>query len=851
MKLRKISVAALFLSASFSTLYAQTTTDTVKTEKKIEGVTIIGTTSKGNESNIISVQRRSVEVIERVGSAQLEKQGVGDVSIAVTKATGAQKQEGSGQVFIRGLGDRSNSTTMNGLPIPSNDPAFKNIDLSIIKTDMIDFVGLEKVYHPKQWGDMSGANVDIVSKVYTGKPYFKVNLGSSVNLTAIKQNSFLKADGIGFFGFEPMKQPSNNEIVSTGFAFKTNAQNKQVFTPINSSLGIDFGRKFDIGPAGRLSVFGYASFENDHAYSKGIFGGAYDSGISSNKLYPRSEEYKIGTNTTGLFNLNYRINSDHTLNFTSNYIHTSEQKLGLYEGHNRDFLDDPSENSGYVQMRRAVNKINHLFINQLRGEHQLSEPLKLNWNLGFNRLDSKRPDRQQNVSVYDRARNMNYFASSNPGVNHRYYDSLLENDFVGQIGVEYALSENAKLIVGYNGRYKESDFEATQYNFRIKLAPFNYYVDPMNYDSFFSQSMYQTGAYFDIVTFRGDIRFNPDTALQPQTYNSEVLNNGGYANIDYKFNDKFTAQLGVRYDNLNQKMQYNTAIFSNGGEIDKNYSKILPALNLKYAVNDRQNLRFSASKTYTTPLLLEIAPFEYEDIDDSSYGNVDIYPSDNYNADLKWEFFPKRTELISITAFAKYIQNPIARVTVASSANLASFANVGDTGTVFGAELEVRKDIAEIGNGRLYTFLNASYLNTNQELDAQKVSEENSTVSVNFIKDKDKMTGASDFLANVNLGWEQKLDNKKSMDLVASYSYISDNVYALGYESIGNQVDKAIHTLDAVARFKLGNGIGLSLSGKNLLNPYFTRVQENAQVTHTIREFKKGITVGAGVSYEF
>ena len=123
-------------------MYAQETkSDSVKSEKKIDGVVIQGTTRKGAESNIIGLQKKSVEVIERVGSVQLEKQGVGDVSVAVTKATGSQKQEGSGQIFIRGLGDRNNSTTINGLQVPSNDPLYKNIDLSIIKTDMIDFIG--------------------------------------------------------------------------------------------------------------------------------------------------------------------------------------------------------------------------------------------------------------------------------------------------------------------------------------------------------------------------------------------------------------------------------------------------------------------------------------------------------------------------------------------------------------------------------------------------------------------------------------------------------------------------------------------------------------------------------------
>ncbi|MBO6200117.1 MAG: TonB-dependent receptor plug domain-containing protein, partial [Chryseobacterium sp.] len=137
MKAKTISISALFLCMSTTMLLAQTTTDTLKGEKKIDEVKIIGNTKKGSESNIITAQKKAVEVIERVGSVQLEKQGIGDVSVAVTKATGSQKQEGSGQIFIRGLGDRNNSTTINGLPIPSNDPMYKNLDLSIIKTDMI------------------------------------------------------------------------------------------------------------------------------------------------------------------------------------------------------------------------------------------------------------------------------------------------------------------------------------------------------------------------------------------------------------------------------------------------------------------------------------------------------------------------------------------------------------------------------------------------------------------------------------------------------------------------------------------------------------------------------------------
>jgi len=855
MNFRKLSIAVLFLTTSGTVLYAQETkNDTTKSEKKIEGVVITGSTRKGAESNIISLQKKSVEVIERVGSVQLEKQGVGDVSIAVTKATGSQKQEGSGQIFVRGLGDRNNSTTINGLQVPSNDPIFKNIDLSIIKTDMIDFVGLEKVYNPRLWGDMSGANVDIVTKVYTGKPYFKINLGSSVNFNAINKNNYYLQDGPNFFGFKQIDKPSKNAILNRGYVFTTSLRNQEINNPFNSSLSFDFGTNFKIGSQGKLSIFGYGGFDNSYDYFQGITGGSFDTTTGPNKIYDNSEEFKYSTNTTGLVNINYKINNNHNVNFSSNYIHTTEQKLGQYNGYNRDYYDNDVAQERFVtQLRRATYRTNDLFVNQLRGEHTLSEPLKIVWNLGFNRLDSRRPDRQQNVTVYDKVQNYSFFASSNPGANNRYYDRLLENDYTGDVHADYKLGEKAKITLGYSGRYKDSDFKATQYNFRILPAQGTYFVDPNNYDSYFNLANYQAGGYFDIVTFRGDVKYNPETAFVPQYFTSEMINNAGYLNVDYKFSEKFTAQIGVRYDNLQQEIKYNTTLYPEGGKVNKDYSKILPAFNLKYSLNDKHNLRLAGSKTYTTPLLLEVAPFEYEDIDESSIGNRDAYPADNYNVDLKWEWFPKKNELISVTAFGKYIQNPLARIVVASSSNIVSFMNIGDTGRVFGLEAEIRKDIYDSGKTRIYTFMNGTYLNTEQDLDENKVRQENSkfNITLNDGVTKDKLQGASEFLANANLGLEQKWGNKNTMDFVVSYSYISDNIYAIGTLNKGNLVDKAFSTLDATVKVKLSNGIGFSLNGRNLINPYFTRVQDNKTGELVSRKYKRGTGIGASISYEF
>jgi hypothetical protein len=119
-------------------------------------------------------------------------------------------------------------------------------------------------------------------------------------------------------------------------------------------------------------------------------------------------------------------------------------------------------------------------------------------------------------------------------------------------------------------------------------------------------------------------------------------------------------------------------------------------------------------------------------------GNKDLYASDDYNLDLKWEMFPKSDELISVTAFGKYILNPMNEVTISSSSNDISYINTGDYGYVAGAEVEYRKQllIPILTTLKLSAGLNASYLYSNQELNADKVNRE-TVFQVDFTKQKE------------------------------------------------------------------------------------------------------------------
>ena len=85
------------------------------------------------------------------------------------KFRGISKQEGVKNVFVRGLGDRYNLTTLNRFPIPSEDPEYKNIALDFFSTDIIQSVDVNKTFGGTMASDVAGAGINISSKELVGR----------------------------------------------------------------------------------------------------------------------------------------------------------------------------------------------------------------------------------------------------------------------------------------------------------------------------------------------------------------------------------------------------------------------------------------------------------------------------------------------------------------------------------------------------------------------------------------------------------------------------------------------------------------------------------------------------------
>ena len=93
-------------------------------------VIVKASTKKESVAALLTEQKKATEIKTAIGAEELSAKGISNAAGAVTKIAGVSKQEGSSNVYVRGLGDRYLNTTLNGLSLPSNDINKKNIDLN-------------------------------------------------------------------------------------------------------------------------------------------------------------------------------------------------------------------------------------------------------------------------------------------------------------------------------------------------------------------------------------------------------------------------------------------------------------------------------------------------------------------------------------------------------------------------------------------------------------------------------------------------------------------------------------------------------------------------------------------------
>ena len=796
----------------------------------LDEIVVKSSTSKEKTSALILEQKKAVSIKTSIGAQELSVKGVSDAEGAVTKTAGVSK--GSKNIVVRGLGDRYNSTTLNGLPLPSDDPEYKNISLDFFDTSIIKNIGINKVFTSEIAGDVGGANVDIVSKELIKKSLLNVGVSAGLNTQSVSKE-FLTIDGTNRFGTQNLSIPVNDlGNYSFGNSFKPNSQNFQM----NNSFSFAGGKKYDIKDDS-FSFFVVGAFDAGYNFLEGNIKQTTSAGaIFQDQDFSK---YEYNVSQVVMANLKYKFDAGHSIAYNHLFIHNNKQSIGDYFGG-----VNPEQDGDLEFQRRQQTNNNEVYVNQFLANYKFSDRFNFEAKGSLNFIRGNEPDRRTNKYLL---RDGFYSPqTSSAGENERFYSKLEENDYAAKGKFSYKLKDDEEdisvLEFGGDYRYTERLFSATIFNhdFSTRVA-----IDIENPDAVFNQSSIDNNI-FELETGRGN-GSNPN-AFVPFTYRGKRQIFGAFGNAVYQISDNLIASAGLRFEKIQQRVTFNTNIAQSSVEgpsfLDRIY--VLPSFNIKYNFNENSIFRLAGSQTYTFPQFKETAPFKYQDVTFSSQGNANLKPSDTYNLDAKYEYYFSSSELITFTGFYKFIKDPISRSEIPSGGNTLTYLNVGNDASVYGIELEARRKVVEKEEQDLEVFagLNTSFLVSNVNLDSGSVAQ--------FTNATSDLEGATPFLLNADISLNKKInDNTLISSLV--FNYFSERVYSVGTRGFENVLEKGIPTLDLVSSYQFNKNYSVKLKATNLLNPDFqlTRAGFNGGDNVVLRNYKKGVNLSLGFTYNF
>lgn len=868
MKINKLSIAVVFLSGSM--FYAQETKqDTIIKEKKIDGVVIQGSSNKKTEAAVLGEQKKAVVQKQAVSAEEISRKGISNVEQGLTKVTGITTVEGRG-LFVRGLEERYNYLLINGLGSPSNNPFQKIIALKQFPTDVVGKLNIYKTFNSNLYGDFAGATFDIET-LTIDKPFTKVEFSVGVNTLSTFRNNFKVAEGAegmnGYLGLNSRdrrlpEQVRNSRPNTYNFnkqeslnSFNDSWNVNNVKSLPNTSIGFTTVQKVKVGETGNMGFLFSLNQGSKYSYKEGANNQFRDNGQIielSNLLDKKSYVHELESSI--LFGTAYK-NKGTNINLNAIYLQNSANIIEDFTGFKNFSVEDKRF---FRTNQQDISKFLNL---QLTASQKLGERHVFKAGASYVMNNYSQPDRK--IFELTLPQDFSHAAFSYGGNNliRQYLD--VDGKFYASAFGEYSVSLGNKndrkdfpmqLSVGYNGF---SDIRKNSYRFIFgtpKGLNNPVYVDIDNIQSTLDNSISADKLFY-----------KEDSDAYSYLSNIYQFVNAGYINFNYKPNDSWDFLIGGRYENDMRIIRYNKPGDSHRLNLANNKNYFLPSVSIKKALNNRNNLRLSFSKTVTRPILIETMPIDYINPDNTSVrGNENINNSENYNIDLKWEYFPTNKEMFAVNLFAKRIDNAIEK-SIAPSGNasgvVVTFYNA-ERATLAGVELEGILSLGRISESldKFTLGANATFMYTDVKRSREQLQTERPNLP-GFTDDqlhKRGLQGASPYTINADLKYEYKNSKNLSSTLSLVYNVSGSKIYAVGGSGTDNYYEKPFHQLDLVYQNQIDKNWNVKLGVQNMLNSkYRVELGDNSYYTvktngnYALNNYFNGVNFNFTVGYTF
>ncbi|UJH90532.1 TonB-dependent receptor [Antarcticibacterium sp. 1MA-6-2] len=439
------------------------------------------------------------------------------------------------------------------------------------------------------------------------------------------------------------------------------------------------------------------------------------------------------------------------------------------------------------------------------------------------------------------------------GINpFKFYQTLENLNYNTRVEYELGLQRNdegnfkTKIKVGHN-------FDLLQYDFFTRFITVQANGTNLpNLNTNDPESFFRQGFSQGFLTYNST--FDPTATSKIDQYI-----NAGYLNVIKEW-ENLLIDLGLRGEYAPREITFR-------GPLDRPETPyevitydpfdLSPSLNAKYTVNETSNLRLAASITTTRPRLREILPTVYQDGDGNQViGNPSLLNSRNYNFDLKYEVFPTNAQLLALTAFGKYLENPIERLVRSTSVGYRTFFDNFDQAYLYGLELEARMNLGSTFKSPVLEKITFGF---NGILMTSTATADVNNPRFAAVTNKEReLQGASNWGVNADVGYELYKTDVAESTINIIFNTFGKRIYAVGVEGADEIYEKPLNQLDLSWNTQFNDHWGLNLSISNILDEKSLFTQDPTQdirfpevFSNVVETFDQGTTFGANLTYTF
>lgn len=664
-------------------------------------VTARTTARRETVNSVITFQKNTNTVASVISAESIRRSPDKNTGEVLKRTPGASIQDGK-FIIVRGLADRYNQAMLNGILLTSTEPDRKTFSFDLIPSSMIDNIVINKAFVPELPGEWAGGLIQVNTKDIPTKNFFNVQIGTSV-IPQTTGKTFYKDQGgkLDWLGIEdgtralPPGYTTKNQFsildkaqkASIGKEMRNAWVAEQTDAPFNISFQTNGGfasKLFGKTIGGNLGI----TYNRTSRYLKLLNRRNIISGTQLNSIETdfNDERYLQEVSVGALGSFTLQLNPANKISVKSIVNVNSSSQVTNRSG------TDITRTETLLQGTEFRFKQNTFFTSQLTGEHTLAKPVKLKWYGAFNILDGYIPDQRR--ILYSRATIQDPFSaiianSLSQQSGSRIYQSLSDYIYTGGADVSYNfnwLDQKQTLKGGYMLQIKDRFFDAVLFanylpkdNPALRQLPADRIFDPANFGD---GSINSNQFAFDAIIDR-NFRYMANTIL-----------NAGFLQMDNQFTKNLRVVWGLRIENYDQLV----------GSVKKwdprhTYSKVtdfLPGVNATLKLNQKTNLRLSGSQTVIRPELRELAPLNLYDfeLNASVQGNPELERTKIFNADLRYELYPRAGELFTVGVFYKHFDKPIEQLINEGTGGSSTFIYANpESATSYGAELEVRRKL--------------------------------------------------------------------------------------------------------------------------------------------------------------